>query len=236
MPYAAVTNAGDLPPGGWKGVVLRRVSDGAFLLVKPRTGVSGDEWRTITFTQAELEPYDGVACTLELINSDRGGWGWVSMDNVSIPITGFVPLSPFDAWRAAYPDLVGAAGQPGADADGDGFSNLEEFAFGTNPMDGSISPITYAEGSVNTYGVPKLETSGGFTAVFGRRLDRVAVGVTYTVQFSADLGTWVDSAVEPTVLATDSQIEAVGVAFPATITTPGGPTVPKFFRIKVGMN
>jgi hypothetical protein len=69
---------------GWKGVLLRRVSDGTFVLAKPRTS-EGDTMVTVTFTAAELAPFVGVNCTLDLINSERGGWGWLSMDNVSIP-------------------------------------------------------------------------------------------------------------------------------------------------------
>jgi hypothetical protein len=88
IPFAAVTG------GGWKGVVLRRSSDGAFLLTKPRTGANGGEWRTVTFSAAELAPYVGVKCTLDLINSDRGGWGWIVMDNVSIPGVDIEPPAP----------------------------------------------------------------------------------------------------------------------------------------------
>lgn len=69
---------------GWKGIILRRVSDGAFLLAKPRT-TTGDAMVTVTFSAVELAPYAGVNCTLELINSERANWGWLSMDNVSIP-------------------------------------------------------------------------------------------------------------------------------------------------------
>ena len=69
---------------GWKGVALRRSSDGAFVLAKPRTS-EGDGMVTVTFTTTELAPFVGATCTLELINSERGGWGWLSMDNVSIP-------------------------------------------------------------------------------------------------------------------------------------------------------
>jgi hypothetical protein len=71
---------------GWKGVLLRNVSTGAFVLAKPRTS-EGDAMVTVTFTAAELAPFVGVTCTLELINSERGSWGWLSMDNVSIPGT-----------------------------------------------------------------------------------------------------------------------------------------------------
>jgi Family of unknown function (DUF6288)/Putative Ig domain len=82
VPYAA-TNG-----GGWKGVALRRVSDGTFVLTKAKTGWTGPEYFTMTFTKAELATLNQtVAYTLELINSDYGSWGWLTMDNVSIPGT-----------------------------------------------------------------------------------------------------------------------------------------------------
>jgi autotransporter-associated beta strand protein len=80
VPFTAATG------GGWKGVALRRVSDGVFVLNKPRNVGDDDNYRTVTFTQTELATLDfSAAYTLELINSDRGGWGWLTMDNVSIP-------------------------------------------------------------------------------------------------------------------------------------------------------
>jgi hypothetical protein len=80
VPFAAVTD------GGWMGVILRRVSDGAFVLAKSKTEGQSSGYFTMTFTQAELAPLSSIeAYTLELINSDRGSWGWVTMDIVSIP-------------------------------------------------------------------------------------------------------------------------------------------------------
>ena len=69
----------------WKGIALRTVSNGVFALAKPRTA-EGNGMGTVTFTQEELAPFVGLDCTLELINSERGGWGWLSMDNVAIPV------------------------------------------------------------------------------------------------------------------------------------------------------
>ena len=65
---------------GWKGVALRRVSDGAFVLAKPRMS-EGDTMVTVTFTAAELAPYVGVICTLDLINSENAagaGSAWTT--------------------------------------------------------------------------------------------------------------------------------------------------------------
>ena len=92
---------------GWKGVALRRVSDGVFVLAKPRT-TSGDNWVTVTFTQAELAPYVGIACTLDVINSEKGGWGWLTMDNVSIPGDTTPPAQGKDITGFTFPTF-GAA-------------------------------------------------------------------------------------------------------------------------------
>jgi autotransporter-associated beta strand protein len=70
---------------GWMGVALRTAADGNFVLIKPKTSGNNDTWYTMTFTQAELAPYVNQSCTLELINADMGGWGWITMDNVFIP-------------------------------------------------------------------------------------------------------------------------------------------------------
>jgi hypothetical protein len=230
IPHEAVTG------GGWKGIALRRVSDGAFLIAKPRTGANNDVFRTITFTQEELEPFDGIECTLDLINSDRGSWGWIAMDNVSIPVESLTTSSPYETWIANYPSLVGGDTEPGADPDNDGLTNLEELAFNTDPTSGITNTLAFDLGTITNPGSPFIETDGGFSFIFARRIDRVDQGLTYTVQFSHDLDTWVDDATEPTVLASDADIEAVEVPFPATITTPGGPQVPQFARVQIIRN
>jgi autotransporter-associated beta strand protein len=80
VPFNAIYQA------GWKGVALRNVSTNNFVLTKARTGTIREDYRTVTFTQAELANLDrSAAYTLELINSDYGGWGWITMDNVWIP-------------------------------------------------------------------------------------------------------------------------------------------------------
>ena len=89
----APTNENSVPfnatyQAGWKGVALRNVRTNNFVLTKARTGATGDGYRTVTFTQAELANLERKdAYTLELINSDFGVWGWLMMDNVSIPAT-----------------------------------------------------------------------------------------------------------------------------------------------------
>jgi hypothetical protein len=67
-------------------------------------------------------------------------------------------------------------------------------------------------------------------------VDYLAAGLTYTVQFSAGLGVWVDNddlTNLPEEVATDGTIDAVRVRFPNSITTPSGPKKPTFFRMKI---
>ena len=73
--------------------------------------------------------------------------------------------------------------------------------------------------------------AGGVThfAAFARRKDNISVGLTYTVQFAPNLASWTVSAVTPTAIADDGEIEIVTVPFPATIN--GGPAA--FFKVGV---
>jgi hypothetical protein len=103
------------------------------------------------------------------------------------------------------------------------------YAKGRNPISpGSPVPVNLAGG-------------GGtdFRAVFGRRKNHVAAGLTYSVQFSAGLDVWVTSTATPTVLTGENsagEIEAIGVPFSDFIPMPGGDQKPTFFRVGVSGN
>jgi hypothetical protein len=127
------------------------------------------------------------------------------------------------------------------DFDSDGVSNLLEFAFGTLPDDNASGSAslqytgTFAGGgTITSTGQPRTgfePTSMGidFRALFVRRNDYAASGLTYTPQFSANLTTWQDSAAVPAVLADNGTHQVVSVPYPPFIAGKKA----RFFRISV---
>jgi len=79
---------------------------------------------------------------------------------------------------------------------------------------------------------------GKYYAVFGRRTNHVAAGLTYTVQFSATMaeGEWTDGSATPTQIASDGVIDVMKVPYQNLIITPRGAEKPTFFRMKVTQN
>lgn len=127
--------------------------------------------------------------------------------------------------------------------DGDGLTNLQEFAFGTDPTSSTMRQMQFEVGAeVTQGGVPVLRLDAQeYHAVFVRRKDHVAAGLTYTVEFSADLKAWESiNASTGDVLtgAGSSEHEAVSVTFPDTVPVHGGGAEqpPKFFRVGVQQN
>jgi hypothetical protein len=157
----------------------------------------------------------------------------------------------FKQWISGNTTLTGANSNPDADPDSDGVSNMMEYALGTNPQSGSsgTNAIAYAGTTITTHGQPIPRDlspgTGGvdYRAVFGRRKDYQAAGLTYTMQFSADSSHWVDSTAQPgdvqvltTIDSVDGTIDAVSVPYPRFIPVPTGYRKPTFFRIGVTSN
>lgn len=105
-----------------------------------------------------------------------------------------------EGWDNAYNQWVlshgldpSGAGGKGQDADGDGFPNLSEFAFGTSPVSRSVS-LTSADGS----------SDGVFTL---RWLQRVQ-GVSYSLKHIANLGAGVWQSPSQSPLLSSDQSKA----------------------------
>jgi len=139
-----------------------------------------------------------------------------------------------DTWQVSYFGVSSAQAAAGANPDGDTLTNLQEFAFGTDPSQSSGGTVQWTGSTLLAAGQPVLFTSGtaaSFTyyAVFARRKDFAAAGLTYTVEFSGDLATWMDSTSTPSVLADDGTIQVVSVPYPFFVNGKKA----TFFRVKV---
>ncbi|MBT8037726.1 MAG: family 16 glycosylhydrolase [Verrucomicrobiae bacterium] len=127
--------------------------------------------------------------------------------------------------------------------DGDMFNNLQEYAFGMDPTDPHMAPLSYVEGGELTQaGAPiAIEDGSSYLFVYGRRKDYAAAGLTYVAQFSADLQLWTDSVATPTLRTSSGSsggIEVVSVPFPESVPVTGGGAdqVPEFVRVSVDDN
>ena len=142
--------------------------------------------------------------------------------------------TPYQDWAFGL-GLSGAGADPEGDIDADGLKNIQEWAFGTTPTAGSDGAIQVSSGVLIAHGAPAVFTTpdgqGGVNlfALFGRRKDASTVGLTYSVEFSETLTAWTVSSVTPTVIAQDSEIEAVVIPFPQIKSYP--PRI--FFRVRV---
>lgn len=170
--------------------------------------------------------------------------------NLGIPIGGHANAAPWQSvvtvtsgaplglWRLGQftptqlldPNISGAD----ADFDHDGMTNLLEYAFGTNPSLAGTGTIAVTGSAITQRGtvtttLQNIANGVDFRAIFGRRKDYVAAGLTYTVQFSADLLYWKTSTATPTLVASDSEMDAMTVPYPLFVN--GKKT--RFFRVQV---
>ena len=139
-----------------------------------------------------------------------------------------------DAWQVRYFGVGSAQAAAGANPDGDSLTNLQEFAFGTDPSQSSGGAVQWNGSTLLAAGQPvPYATTGltGFTfrAVYSRRKNFVTAGLSYTVEFSADLATWKSSTATPSVLADDGEIQVVSVPYPFFVNGKKA----TFFRVKV---
>ncbi len=209
-----VNNAASTPLGA--GVYrLIQVGDGSSGTI---TGIP--DTAPVTVTGTGLAP--GMAATVS-----------VSSGNVILTVASADPYVLWSNGNFANP-LTDKT--PEGDPDNDTLTNLQEYAFGTDPTVSTTGEIVYDGTSVTTPGGPKIVEEGGmYYAVFGRRADYLTAGILYTVRFSADLenGYWVTSADEPEPITATGDIRAVRVPYPGLIDSASGPQKARFFEVGV---
>ena len=139
-----------------------------------------------------------------------------------------------DSWQVRYFGVSSAEAAAGANPDGDTLTNLQEFAFGTDPSQLSGGAVQWTGSTLLAAGQPVPYASGTgrrftFRAVYSRRKDFAAAQLSYTVEFSGDLATWKASTATPSVLADNGEIQVVSVPYPFFVNGKKA----TFFRVKV---
>jgi hypothetical protein len=134
-----------------------------------------------------------------------------------------------DGWLAES----GIPDGPGGNADKDALNNLQEYAFGTNPLSPQTGAVSAGSGQWVARGTPavlvRAPGDGGFQGLFARRKDHASVKLRYMPQFSADLIEWVDANSQPVALGDDGEMELISISAPEDIN--GMPA--RFFRVGV---
>lgn len=158
----------------------------------------------------------GVSLTPTLVGSNRTLT--VTDGSSHDGLSAFKVQSAYDNWSSgsfvnSFIDI-----DSNSNPDGDGLSNLQEFAFGTDPtLNDSVS--MKEDGSVHGLPIPVLSDDGiTFELLFLRRKDHGTSGsVTYIPQFSDDLSNFTASVVPPSVTvvnAANPAYEVVKVTYP----------------------
>ncbi len=201
---------------------------GTATTAKFESGTTGSYGTNTTIT---LSPNDDLtsqtaSITLTGLTPDTTYHYRISATNTWGTVTGLdvqftTAKTAYQVW-AESAGVTGTNSGPTQNKDSDGLTNLEEYAFGTNPNASDSGPVELNGSLVTKRGSPTVTVGTNGTtvdpnAVFCRRKDASSVGLTYTVQFSSDLGTWVTSTVTPTVIADDGEYEVVKVHYPFSV-------------------
>jgi len=149
-----------------------------------------DGWTTYNGDLGDVYLYktaisDGKRTTLESSLATKFGISYSSSD-------------PYVVWLGGFTFAPDADTKPAGDADGDGLSNQQEYAFGLDPTKGS---------SVNPIKVPFDKSTGTFSFTRG-----ATTGFTYKVWTSTNLLTWnEDTGAVQTPGATVNGVQTVDV-------------------------
>jgi uncharacterized repeat protein (TIGR01451 family) len=232
---------GALSPGFGGGTLSYTSAVGASIVALKVTPTASNANASIQ-AQVNADPMISVtsgsqSAPLNLVSGNNSIWLYVTAQDGLTTANYHISMmraTNFASW-AADKGLSGAESGPTEDYDHDGIPNLLEYAFGTNPTAGTSGPMVVNGSTLSVRGGPTtLSVSNGSGivdryALFARRDDSAWAGLIYTVEFTADLRSWVATTAVPTVVADDGEIQAVSVPYLNVI---NGQAV-RFFRVKV---
>ena len=229
-----------LENGLWRLAGIHYAVDGPF-----RTGPSGSPFDAALYDVGGLEYLQStnpdvwvpVADTAQNIPSSfyssRIAASWALITGIAPEAASLAPES-YGAWQTLYftpaqiaaPELSG----PLADFDGDGISNVLEFALNLDPTF-SENALMVADTGLRGLPLVCLETLTGsqrLTIEFVRRTSGSGAGLTYIPEFSSDLQTW-EAGGSESVSAINPRWDRVKVV--DSLTT--GDTLRRFARLRV---
>ena len=226
-----------LENGLWRLAGINFAVDGPF-----RTNSTGASFQAALFDSGGLEYADGpnwVSVPEQVENLPSSFY--CSRISTSLPwilaVTGqgssLAPES-YSAWQRLYftPGEIGTPATTGplADFDGDGISNLLEFAFNLDPSFNERATMLSNTGLRGLPLVAVLTSSGAdhLTIEFVRRTGASGAGLTYSPRFSSDLQDWQGVGLE-LVVAINSRWERVKVVDPVATTA----ATKRFARVTV---
>lgn len=222
--------------------VTGSVLNAGTLVINPAPSFTFSANQSFTFVTSGggITPgYSGVTVNNVALTNSSGVWSAISGNlsytytesNATLTLAPGIVITPLQAWRNTYFPTAGndgtGIGANNADPDGDGVSNLLEYATNTNPIVANSPVITSS-------------TSGGHLTLTFPRIDDPAL--TYTVQGRDDLVTGSWSAVVPVAGnnpttgftgSTPGVTETVSETVIDTVTLGSQPK--RFLRLQVGV-
>jgi arylsulfatase A-like enzyme len=179
------------------------------LTVNPGTAAEQHQNRTFTFASPLTVDYATQDLWLRLRAENAGGTAGAYVNVQSITFLGNVvgPPDDYSAWDALYPDTD--LSDPAGDADSDGRTNFEEYAFGLDPADGaSVSPVVAPDRAAGTFTYTRRKPS--------------LTGLSYIYQSSTTLAGWTDFTPAGESSNNGGPVETITVTIPpALLAEPG---------------
>jgi hypothetical protein len=182
--------------------------------------------------------YQDTPATVTAIYQELGGYMEIFVRNLTNDdFETYASDGLTDSWQVGYFGVGSDQATAETNPDGDSLTNLQEFAFGTDPSQSSGESVSWSGNTFGSGGLPvpfmtSTATSFTFRAVFARRTDFAAAGLSYRVEFSGDLSTWRASTSTPAILAENSEMQVVSVPYPFFVNGKKA----RFFRVKVTSN
>lgn len=167
------------------------------------TLTSGNTWTLIDVPNLGAS-FDPTSFNIPGFTQQPDGLTWKKSDSTGnwsfSETTGVLTLSTGSDYETWGSQFGLAAGSESGDADGDGLTNFQEYAFGLLPNNpASVNPITTA-----------LKPDGTFT--YARRATPAVTGLTYKILVSTDLTNWSEDTTAATgTITTDNGVESVPV-------------------------